>query len=152
MSSRTQYLFTETAISVVINGVLSTAFVFLIFHGQSRVVAGGRHGIIVDMAPQTFMVTLMACLVPSLLTRRRHATGKLAWHKPFPRTLLSSLWFRASGTAILATDTVIVFAAATFPHLFPGGVRFASLLIGKILFVMALASIVTPWAITRVLR
>jgi hypothetical protein len=69
MSSRTQYIVVETLISVGINTALSIGFVFLVFHGQSHISATGPHGIVFDMAPQTFMISLMSCLVPALLTR-----------------------------------------------------------------------------------
>ena len=152
MVSRTQYIATETAVSIVINGALSVGFVFLVFHGMSKVAVGGRHGIILDMAPQTFMVTLMACLVPALLTRSRQHSGRLAWHTGTTKALLSRIWIRAFGAALLTTFVVVGLSAAAFPHLFADGVGFGALVIGKAIFGMILAAVVTPWAITRVLR
>jgi hypothetical protein len=152
MSLRTRYIATETLISIAINVALSIGFVFVVFHGVPTVEVGGRHGMIIDMAPQTFMVTLMSCLVPGLLTRNRHAAGRLAWHESGARIVVSKIILRAVVVAVFGTCVVLTLSALTFPHLFAGGLRFGTFLIGKAIFGGILAAIVTPWAIARVLR
>jgi hypothetical protein len=151
MSSRRQYVVTETLISVVINTVLSVGFVVALFHGAARILPTGGHGMIVDMAPQTFMVTLMSCLVPGLLTRSRHAGGKLGWHQQTTQAIVAHIWLRALGTALLLACIVVAVSWAVFPHVFADGVSFGALLIGKAIFGMVLAALVTPWAISKVL-
>jgi hypothetical protein len=152
MSSRTQYIVVETLISVAINTALSVGFVFLVFHGQSQVPPTGRHGIVADMAPQTFMVVLMSCLVPGLLTRRRLLAGTLLWQKGESKAALSHVWLAAAVGALLATCLVVAISWSTVPYLLPLGLSFRWLVIGKAFFGMLLAAIVTPWTIARVLR
>lgn len=151
MSSRQQYLIKETLISVAINTGLSIGFVFLAFHGRSRIMLNGAHGIIVDMVPQTFMVTLMSCLVPGLLTSSRHAAGKLGWHQHAVSRSVLHIWLRAPAVALLATCVVVASSWLSFPHIIPGGLTFRELLISKAIFGMTLATLVTPWAILGVL-
>lgn len=152
MSLRTRYIATETLISVAINVALSIGFVFLVFHGMRTVEVEGRHGMILDMAPQTFMVTLMSCMVPGLLARHRHAAGRLAWHEGRERILVSKIILRALVVAIFGTCVVLAVSAVIFPHVFAGGLRFGTFLIGKASFGGILATIVTPWTIAWVLR
>ncbi len=142
----------ETLVSVAINAAMSVGFVFLIFHGQTQIYATGRHGIVADMAPQTFMVAFMSCLVPGLLTRQRHVTGALTWQATESQANVSHVWLRAGGVALLAMCLVVAISEATLPNLLPRGISFRSLVMGKALFGMLLAAMVTPWAIARVLR
>jgi hypothetical protein len=151
MTSRTRYIAMETLISVAINAALSIGFVFLVFHGQQEIYAGGRHGMIADMAPQTFMITLMACLVPALLARKRHTTGKLDWHGPSTSASVSKILVRALLVAALTTCFVVAISEAILPRLFAGGLSFGPFLLGKATFGMILAAIVTPWTIVKVL-
>ncbi len=152
MTSRTRYIIKESLISVAINTVLSICFVFLAFHGQSKVPLAGRHGIVADMAPQTFMVVLMSCPVPGLLTRRRFLAGTLSWQPAENKSVLSAVYITAVVTAVVGTCLVVATCSITLPHLLPTGISFAPLVIGKGLFGMVLAAMVTPWAIMRVLR
>ena len=56
------------------------------------------------------------------------------------------------GVALLAMCLVVAISEATLPNLLPRGISFRSLVMGKALFGMLLAAMVTPWAIARVLR
>ena len=152
MSSRSQYVAVETGTSIVINTALSIGFVFLVFHGRARIPAGGAHGIVPDMAPQTFMVVLMSCLVPGLLTRRRAAAGALAWRQAGTSPALSHVLLTAILLAVVTTCLVVAVAWLSLPRLFPTGVAFVPLVVAKALFGMLLAALVTPFAIARVLR
>lgn len=66
----------ETVVSIVINVFISIGFFMAVF-GLAAPVVVGRMA--TDFLPQTFMVTLMGTLVPSLMLRRkRHAaTGPI---------------------------------------------------------------------------
>lgn len=72
-----RYLLAETVIAAVINAVLSVAFFFLVFGRAATVPVAGAGGLIVDALPQSFMVAAMSTMVPTLLTRRRVAAGKI---------------------------------------------------------------------------
>lgn len=72
-----RYVRTEMAIAAVINAALSAVFVWLVFGGQAVVPVLGWRGLAVDTVPQSLMVALMSCLVPTVLTRRRLAAGRV---------------------------------------------------------------------------
>jgi hypothetical protein len=70
-----RYLLTEAGIGAAINAILSLVFVLLVFGGRSAVPVTGSGGVVADAVPQSFMVALMSCLVPTLVARRRIARG-----------------------------------------------------------------------------
>ena len=125
---RAKYLASETALSMAINAAISIGFAWLVFHGHDHVRTSGPGGLVRDAAPQTFMITLMSTLVPSLVTRKRMHSGHLdTWLRGQPggspapagksscalSCLPSSLWpsvwastplsFRCCSQAALAT-------------------------------------------------
>jgi len=59
----------ETIVSIVINIVISIGFFLAVFGLATPFVVVGRMA--ADFLPQTFMVTLMGTLVPSLILRRK---------------------------------------------------------------------------------
>lgn len=77
-----RYVRTEMAIAAVINAALSAVFVWLAFGGQAVVPVLGWRGLAVDTVPQSLMVALMSCLVPTVLTRRRLAAGRVTALSP----------------------------------------------------------------------
>src|SRR6202044_755112 len=82
---RAKYLASETAVSMAINTAISVGFAWLVFHGHDHVPSSGPGGLVLDAAPQTFMITLMSTLVPSLITRKRMHSGHLdAWLRVQP--------------------------------------------------------------------
>jgi hypothetical protein len=69
-TSRRTYLARETAISGVINGVLSLGFFMVLFRDLDPVPVWGARSFVFDFAPQSFAIGLMATLVPGLLAVR----------------------------------------------------------------------------------
>ncbi|MDB5438686.1 MAG: hypothetical protein JWM33_1113 [Caulobacteraceae bacterium] len=94
MTPTQTYLARETAISAVINTVLTAAFFFLVFHGQTAPMVWGARGLVVDCLPQGFMVGLMSVLPAMLITRKRAAGGGLN-HVARRGKLPTGLWARA---------------------------------------------------------
>ena len=75
--AQSRYLAVEAAIGAIFAGTFSLGFCALFFARLSAVPVFGN-GLIVDAAPQTFMVTLLAGLFATLLARKRIAAGALA--------------------------------------------------------------------------
>ena len=151
MSSRARYIVGETFISIGINVALSIGFVYLAFHGLPRISVEGRHGIVVDMLPQTFMVVLMSCLVPSLLTRKRLLRGALLWRGTHCRASALSVVLTALVAAVLAAAFAVAVCHVAMPRVAPLGVPFGQLLFWKAVYGMVLAAVATPLSMTRVL-
>ncbi len=100
-----RYFAIEMAIAAVINAILSAAFTFVVFGGYSHIAVAGMRGIAIDAAPQSFMITLMSCVVPTLLARRRVASGTVTLMTPaygLPRRLAVRAVVLATAVAGLA--------------------------------------------------
>lgn len=100
-----RYVRTEMAIAAVINAALSAVFVWLAFGGEAVVPVLGWRGLAVDTVPQSLMVALMSCLVPTVLTRRRLAAGRVTALSPghrWPRHALVRALLVAVPIAALA--------------------------------------------------
>ena len=66
-----RYRLREAAISAAINAVLSAVFVWLMFGHQAWIPTRGPRSLLVDALPQSFMISLMATAMPTLITRKR---------------------------------------------------------------------------------
>ena len=152
---RAKYLAVETAISIAINAAISIGFVWLVFHGHDPVPTSGPGSLVRDAAPQTFMITLMSTLVPSLITRQRMRSGHLdAWHRSQPGanpSPTSKILLRALTLAIAAGVLGLVLSAAILPYLFPGGLPYDRVLVLKAVYGALVALVITPLAISWVL-
>ncbi len=109
-----RYVRTEMLVAAIINAVLSIVFVLIMFGGHQTIPVSGRGGLVVDAVPQTLMIVLMSILVPTLLTRRRVAAGRIAAlpgasHRPHNVLLRSML------AAILAAAIAWILHAASMP-------------------------------------
>lgn len=109
-----RYLATEIAVAVVINALLSLIFVVAVFGGRTEIPLWGRHGLLIDAVPQGFMVALMSCMVPSVLTRRRRATGVIG-SLPSAFLLPGSLLVRSLLIAAAAAAVSWALQAALLP-------------------------------------
>ena len=100
-----RYVRTEMVVAAIINAVFSIVFLLIVFGGQKTIAVGGRSGLVVDAIPQTLMIVLMSILVPTLLTRRRLAAGRiapLAGTPRWPHNALLRGMLTATGAAAIA--------------------------------------------------
>jgi hypothetical protein len=134
--TRGRTILRETAISIGINAVLSIVFFVGVF-GLSvpvGIAALGR-----DFLPQSFMVTLMGCLVPALLVRRGSGL-------PVRPVIVRAVLLALAATAIAGAGAW-QFCLARAPMTIDAGVALAI----KALFGAALAGLVTPVAVAAAL-
>jgi hypothetical protein len=127
----------ETLISMAINAVLSLGF-FFGFFGLSQAIgleAFGR-----DFFPQSFMVALMGCLIPSLLVRRH--SGQSA----------GPVILRAVAIAVIALIVAGGGAYLICHALVPETVAPVAGLLIKVVFGAMLAAATTPIAVGAALR
>ena len=148
IAAQRSYVRRETAIGVAINAALSALFVFLVFGGRGRIPVGD---IVLDSLPQSFMIALMATLVPTAITRRRLRNGAIA-PLAAERTLLpANLLWRALLVAVAATLAGGLLHALLLPRFAPPLWPFGALLAYKMLYGAALALLVGPVALRRAL-
>ena len=142
-----QHLLRETAISIVINGVLSALFVWLLFGGISQVPLWGTGGLPFDFLPQTFVITLMATLVPTAIMRKKLRDGKLTRLVGSVRSLPRNLLLRALLLAIVVTPVAVGLSILALAAAWSGSLGFVPVLILKVVYGAVLALLVTSFAI-----
>ncbi|WP_277983284.1 hypothetical protein [Sphingomonas faeni] len=146
-SAQRRYLATEAAIGATISAVLSIGFVLLMFGHLNRVAIAGTSGLIVDAVPQGAAIALMATLVPTLLTRRRLALGKVC---PVPQAgpgrvshlPVRALAMAATGAAITTALTAMLLVAGI------ADLPLAAVLAGKTIWGLLLGGVVA-WTMTH---
>ncbi len=144
------YVVRETAISAVINSVLTVAFFFAAFHGQSAPQVWGARGLVVDCLPQGFMVGLMSVVPAMLLTRMRLKKGQVAPLAPsgfLPKRIVTRSLVVAPMTMIGLVVVAVVLAKLTGAT----SVAFGAALALKIAASAILSLIATPSAIRAAL-
>ena len=153
---RAKYLAGETAISMVINAAISVGFAWLVFHGHDHVPSSGPGGLVRDAAPQTFMITLMSTLVPSLVTRKRMQAGQLdAWLRTQPGRSpgpARQIIVRAFLLALIAMVLGLGLNAAILSLLFPTGLGYGKVFVLKAVYGALVALVITPLAVSWVLE
>ena len=85
-----RYVAVETAVSIVINVLISALFMFAVFGRTPLIDLWGSHGLAIDFIPQTFMISAMSVLVPTLIARKRVRQGVLAPRRSVTRRAYSS--------------------------------------------------------------
>ena len=138
------YVAVETGISVIINVAISAGFMFLVFGHADSIDLWGPHGLALDFVPQTFMITLMSVVVPTLLTRKRLAGGQITRRTPRVRQWPKNLALRAS---LLAVGTTLVLGGAAtllLASLWSEPVPFWHVFAGKLAYGALAAVIATP--------
>ena len=153
---RAKYLASETAVSMAINAAISVGFAWLVFHGHDHVPSSGPGGLVRDAAPQTFMITLMSTLVPSLITRKRMHSGHLdAWLRGQPgpsQAPARKIILRAFLLALVAMVLGLGLNAAILPLLFPIGLGYGKVFALKAVYGALVALVITPLAVSWVLE
>ncbi|MCW2922587.1 MAG: hypothetical protein JWL76_2461, partial [Thermoleophilia bacterium] len=130
-TQHSKYLAIETAVSGVVNAVLSVLFFLLVFGRAEAVPVDGNPGLVVDALPQTFMVVFMTTLVQTLLTRQRLRNGRLEALDGRGAPLPANLFVRALAIAIIAVLVAGALHALLLPSLTPAEWPFMTALIYK---------------------
>ncbi|HXH16629.1 MAG TPA: hypothetical protein VNJ10_10930 [Sphingomonas sp.] len=149
-SPRKAYLRTETAISIVINAVLSLGFFLLAFGlaPSTPVPVAGLGGYAVDFLPQSFMIALMSTLMPGIITAGRIRAGRIGGQAQSTGALLR----RSVLTAVAAMLVGIAIAAILLVVATKAALPWGPALFAKILYGGLLAAIVTPIGLRHALR
>jgi hypothetical protein len=146
-----KFLWTQQAVSVVLNGIISALFVWLVFGGMERIGLWGAAGLAADLVPTTFMITLMMGIGLTLMTRgavRKGQVPPLSSKSVLPRNVL----LRAPLLAIAATATLVPLSVLMLWLLWSRDWTYGEVMTFKIVYGVALGAIVTPIVIGAALR
>lgn len=149
MTPHGRYIAVETAISVVINGLLSLLAAWFVFRGRESIDAAGPLGYAMDFLPQTFMVTFMSTLVPTWLTRRRVRAGQLQQFPERVARLPRNVVLRALLVGLASTLVLGLTAMILAGWVWNAPLALATLLVLKVACGALLSIPVTRFAITR---
>ena len=75
--SHRRLLLIETVAAIGVNCLLTVVAAYLVAGKMQQVPLWGAGGMAVDLFPTFFMITFMTTLIPTLLIRRRMATGAI---------------------------------------------------------------------------
>ena len=147
-----KYLVVETAMSGLCNAILNFAAAFAIFHGHSMTPATGPGSLLMDSIGETFFVTSLSVLVPSLIARHRRRAGTLPVADDRPQRAAGNLYVRAIAAGLIFTCVCIPCSWLSLPLIFPNGVSFGNVLLFKTLYGTVLGSIATWLALRKALN
>ena len=120
----------EILLGALISALFSIGFVFLIFGGARQIAS---RSLMWDAVPQSFMIVLMASLVPGLFARAKIASGVLrtgSGNSPSVKWIVTRALFFALITAALA----LACHALVLPIVAPQGAVFTHVLIFKLVY------------------
>jgi hypothetical protein len=146
-----QYLAIETALSGLVNGLLNFAAAYAIFHTHNRIPATGSGSLLHDSIGETFIVTTLSVLIPSLIARSRRQAGSLPVSGDKRGGRESNLYVRAVVTGLIFTCVFVPCNALLLPRIFPYGVSFANVLLFKTLYGAVVGSLATFLAVRKML-
>jgi hypothetical protein len=147
-----RYIAIETAISVVINVGFSVLFFFLVFGRTEQIALWGPGGFAFDYFPQTFMITLMSVIVPTILTRKRVIARKVARRESaFAPRLPMNVVLRALLLAAVAAAVLGAVAVLITDNLWSGQPAHSDLRVLKMAYGAVVAAIMTPIALIAAL-
>jgi hypothetical protein len=146
-----KYLAIETAASGLVNGILNLAAAYAIFHSRNRIPATGPGSLLRDSVGETFIVTLLSVLIPSLIARQRRRAGTLPTSGARQPRATGNLYIRAIVTGLVFTCVCVACNALLLPLMFPNGVSFANVLLFKTLYGAVVGSMATLLAVRKVL-
>ena len=137
-NSYRRYVAVETAVSIVINVLISALFMFAVFGRTPLIDLWGSHGLAIDFIPQTFMISAMSVLVPTLIARKRIRQGVLAPRRSvapprlFARLAVRVILLAALLTIVLGAVSVIILntlwsGPVSFWHAFPYKLSYGAL-------------------------
>lgn len=145
----------ETAISVVANTAVSGLFAWGLFHGAKSIPLWGAQGIVVDLVPTVFMITLALTIALTLITRGRLRKGKLplpAWSRSdlgVIGRLPSRVALRAPALAVCMTLALVPLSAMLLVLAGVESMRFTTFFFFKLAYGAAFAVLVTPIILLR---
>jgi hypothetical protein len=146
-----QYLAIETVSSGLVNGLLNFAAAYAIFHAHTRIPATGSRSLLQDSIGETFIVTTLSVLIPSLIARSRRRAGTLPISGDKRAGRQSNLYVWAIVTGLIFTAALVPCNALLLPRIFPNGVSFANVLLFKTLYGALVGSLATFLAVRKIL-
>lgn len=147
-ATASRYLLVETGLSGLSNAVLNFAAAYVIFHGRVRIPTMGSDSLLLDSIGETFIVTFLSVLIPSIIARHRRRAGTLLLSENRNSRRAGNLCIRALVLGLIFTTVCVALNALLLPRIFPKGVSFADVLLFKTLY-GAVVGLIATWLALR---
>ena len=150
-SGQRRFVLVETVVNSVVSGLLSAAFVWLVFGGRDVIPLWGMDGLAFDLVPTAFMITLMMTLGLTLFTRWRCRKGSapvLSGRNRLPGNVV----LRALAMALIATVLLVPASVALLALLGPESWSYSAVMLFKIVYGVVLAAVITPIIVMGAMR
>jgi hypothetical protein len=147
-----KYLAVETFMSGVSNAILNFAAAYAIFHSRGVVPAIGPNSLFIDSIGETFIVTFLSALIPSLVARHRRRGGTLPASGGSAPARAGNPYVWALVVGLIFTCVCVPCNWILLPRIFPNGVSFGNVLLFKTLYGTIIGTIATFFAIRRALN
>lgn len=141
----------ETLVSALVNGAISLGFFLAVFGGSGPIVVPGIGDYAFDFLPQSFVIGLMASLVPGLLARKAIVSGRpggFAFAAPAAGVIVR----QAIVTALIALAAGAVVALFTLAVSRTGTIGHGAGLVVKVAYGAALGAVTTHLTLGRLLK
>lgn len=153
-AAQRRYVRTETIVSIVLNAAVSALFVWIVFRGQDVIPLWGAQGLVVDLIPTCFAITLMSTIAMTLLTRvrlKRNRVERVSTTTGIARFLPRALPLRAFAFALAVTVIAVPLSAAALALVGFDGRAYNTVLAFKIAYGAVLAVLISPPILVRAL-
>lgn len=144
MAQTGKYIIVQTAICCVINALFSFGFTYVAFHSTALI---PQQDLIFDAMPQSFFVAFFAVFPATLLTRRRLAKGTIPALEYHRNMLPANAFLRAIVFGIAALIVGVSLHWLLLNALSIQEISFATALLYKTLYGIALTLLITPYAL-----
>ena len=145
-----KYLTVETVSSFIVNALLNYGPAYLIFRHHPVVAMQGKGGMFQDAIGETFIVTFLSYLVPSLIARSRRRSGKLpAIYSP--NKTLGNVYLRSFLVGLAFTLVLTALNAVLLPRIFGASVTLRTEILFKTFYGAAIGCCASFLAVRRAL-
>lgn len=149
--SRESLVRRETLASALINGTISLGFFLAVFGGSSPIAVPSVGNYAFDFLPQSFVVGLMASLVPGFLARRAIVSGRMSGFA-LAAPAAGAIVRQAVVTALVTLAAGAVVALLTLVASRTGTIGHGTGLVLKIAYGAALGALTTRLTLSRLLK
>ena len=146
-----RFILIEGLKGLMISGVISLFFAFLMFGGRESVPLKGLEGVIFDAFPQSVMIMLLGSVVPALLVRNAVIKGGEGWRDSGPPSAGGTI-VRVVPWALLIAGSGILAHFWALPHLSPEIWDRATVLLFKTVYGACLGGFAALIGVHAVLR
>jgi hypothetical protein len=151
-ASTRRILKTESAISMIPNSLGGGLIAWLIFRSADPIPMWGLKGIVFDLVPTTFLLTLVTTIILTLVVRKRVRDGKAERAAPGRFALPKNIFVRGAVLGLVMMALFVPLTVLLLENLWGQGWSLNGVIIFKVIYCTLLGFAVTPLIALAALR